>query len=196
MSIQVNLVENDVKSFKTAVELEMDLPLKHFEKELLKIRTGRAHHSLIEDIAIACYGQAPAPLRNYASISVPDTRLIVVQPWDVSVLNDIEKGLKESDLGVNPVNDGKVIKIQLPEMSGSRREELVKNLGKRLEDCRTAIRNVRKEFHNIIRDGKKDKKISEDFHNRLNDELQAVTDAFIKKADDKAKKKEDDIKTV
>jgi ribosome recycling factor len=196
MSTHVNLVENDVKSFKTAVELEMDLPLKHFEKELLKIRTGRAHHSLIEDIAIACYGQDPAPLRNFASISVPDARLIVVQPWDVNVLNDIEKGLKESDLGVNPLNDGKVIKIQLPEMSGSRREELVKQLGKKLEDCRTAIRNVRKDFHNIVRDGKKDKKISEDFHNRLNDELQAITDAFIKKADDKAKKKEDDIKTV
>lgn len=196
MSIQFIPTENDVKGFKINLEAEMQKPVVHFEKELLKIRTGRAHHSLLEDIAVACYGQTPAPLRNYATISVPDSRLIIVQPWDTSVLGDIEKGLRESDLGVNPQNDGKIIKIQLPEMSGSRREELIKLLGKKAEECRTAVRNVRKDFHNIVRDAKKDKKISEDFHNRLNDELQTVTDAFIKKVDGMAKKKEDDIRTV
>lgn len=196
MSIQLTIVENEIKKFQDAMHVEMDTALKHFEKELLKIRTGRAHHSLIEDIAVACYGQSPAPLRNYASISVPDSRLIVVQPWDTGTLNDIEKGLLESDLGVTPQNDGKVIKIQLPEMSGQRREELIKLLGKKLEECRTAVRNIRKDFHNLVRDAKKDKKISEDFHNRLMDTLQEITDAFIKKADDKAKKKEDDIRAV
>lgn len=196
MSIQFTVVENETKKFQDAMHGEMDVALKHFEKELLKVRTGRAHSSLIEDISVACYGQSHAPLRNYASISIPDSRLIVVQPWDTATLNDIEKGLLESDLGVTPQNDGKVIKIQLPEMSGQRREELVKFLGKKLEECRTAIRNIRKEFHNFVRDAKKDKKISEDFHDRLMDVLQDVTDTFIKKADDKAKKKEDDIRAV
>jgi ribosome recycling factor len=196
MSIQFTIVENETKKFQDAMSNEMDVALKHFEKELLKIRTGRAHSSLIEDIAVACYGQSPAPLRNYASISIPDSRLMIVQPWDTATLNDLEKGLLESDLGVTPQNDGKVIKIQLPEMSGSRREELIKFLGKKLEECRTGVRNIRKEFHNLVRDAKKDKKISEDFHNRLMDVLQDVTDAFIKKADDKAKKKEDDIRAV
>lgn len=196
MSIQFTIIENETKKFQDAMNNEMDIALKHFEKELLKIRTGRAHHSLIEDIAVACYGQSPAPLRNYASITIPDSRLMIVQPWDTSTLGDIEKGLLESDLGVTPQNDGKVIKIQLPEMSGSRREELIKFLGKKLEECRTGLRNVRKDFHNLVRDAKKDKKISEDFHNRLMDELQKITDVFIKKADDKAKKKEDDIRAV
>lgn len=196
MSIQFTIVENETKKFQDAMSNEMDVALKHFEKELLKIRTGRAHSSLIEDIAVACYGQSPAPLRNYASISIPDSRLMIVQPWDTATLNDIEKGLLESDLGVTPQNDGKMIKIQLPEMSGSRREELIKFLGKKLEECRTGVRNIRKEFHNLVRDAKKDKKISEDFHNRLMDVLQDVTDAFIKKADDKGKKKEDDIRAV
>jgi ribosome recycling factor len=196
MSIQFTIVENETKKFQDAMNIEMDVPLKHFEKELLKLRTGRAHSSLIEDVAVACYGQPHAPLRNYASITIPDSRLMIVQPWDTTTLNDIEKGLLESDLGVTPQNDGKVIKIQLPEMSGSRREELVKFLGKKLEECRTGIRNIRKDFHNLVRDAKKDKKISEDFHNRLMDVLQEITDSFIKKAEDKSKKKEDDIRSV
>lgn len=192
----ITIIENDIKSFQAPMEAEMAKPIKHLESELVKIRTGRAHTSLVEDIMVTCYGQAPAPLKNYAAITAADARLIVIQPWDASIIDDIEKGLKASEVGITPLNDGKIIKIVLPEMSSTRRDELVKLLGKRLEDCKISIRNVRKDFNNILRDAKKDKKISENFFSRLEDVLQKVTDTFIAKADQLSEKKEKEIRSV
>ncbi len=194
--IEFTLTENDEKSFEAKMGQEMQKPIKHFEGELIKIRTGRAHTSLIEDIPVSAYGQAPMPLKNLASLAAADARLLTVQPWDASIINDIEKAISNSDVGLTPINDGSMIRLNLPEMSTSRRDELAKILGKRLEECKVAIRNVRKDFNNLIRDGKKDKKISENFFNRLSDCLQKVTDKFIETADQMAKKKEQDLRTI
>jgi len=189
------LVENDIKSFQTPMETEMAKAIKHFEGELIKIRTGRAHTSMVEDLPISCYGQPPMALKSYSAIAAPDVRLITIQPWDLTLIDEIEKAIKNSDLGINPTNDGKVIKLVLPEMSSSRRDDLVKILGKRLEECKISIRNVRKDFHNIMRDAKKDKKISENFYSRLEDTLQKVTDSYTLKADALNDKKEKEIKS-
>ena len=192
---QITIIENDVKSFQTPMEVEMNKVIKHFEGELIKIRTGRAHTSMVEDLPISCYGQPPMALKSYAAIAAPDARLITIQPWDLTLIDEIEKAIKGSDLGVNPTNDGKVIKIVLPEMSSSRREDLIKILGKKLEECKIAIRNIRKDFNNIMRDAKKDKKISDNFFNRLEDVLQKVTDNFTSKAITLNDKKEKEIRS-
>lgn len=196
MSLEIVLVENDVTSFQKPMEQHMEGPIKHFEVELTKIRTGRAHTSLIEDLPVVCYAQPPAPLKNYAALSAPEARLLTIQPWDKTIINDIEKAITGSDLGLTPRNDGNIIRIQLPEISGERRDQLVKTLHKKLEEARVAIRNIRKDFNNLLRDAKKDKEISENFFNRLEDVLQKVTDKFIAKVEEAAKKKEKDITTV
>jgi ribosome recycling factor len=195
--INVQLVENDQKAFQTAMEAEMSKALKHFEVELIKIRTGRAHTSLIEDIQVTVYGNpAPSPLKQLASLAAPDARLLTVQPWDLSIIDTLEKAINTSDLGIKGTSDGAVIKIVLPEMSSNRREELIKILGKKLEECRVSIRNVRRDFNELVRDGKKDKIISENFFNRLTDLLQKITDNFIAKAEQLGDKKEKEIRSV
>lgn len=193
---EIILVENDIKSFQKPMEAEMENPLRHFERELIKIRTGRSHTSMIEDIPVVVYGQDAVPLKGLGVVSAPDPRLLTVQPWDVSIIPDIEKAIAASGFGVSAVNDGKTIRLRLPEMSSDRREELVKMLHKKLEECRVAIRNVRKDFKNLVTDAKKDKKISENFHNRLADALQEITDAYIGKVEAMAKKKEVELSTV
>jgi ribosome recycling factor len=190
------LTENEPKPFETAMHDEMSLAIKHLERELVKIRTGRAHTSLVEDILVACYGGSPMPLKQVASLAAPDVRLITIQPWDKGVLGDIERAINNSQVGIKPLNDGDMIKLVLPEMSTSRRDELTKILGKKVEECKVAIRNVRKEFNNFIRDAKKDKKISENFFNRLSDILQKITDTYVESADKLGTKKEQEIKAV
>ena len=170
------------KQFEKELETEMDNQIKHFEKELLKIRTGRAHPAMIEDIKVSCYGSL-LPLRDIASISAPDAGLLVVQPWDKNLMSDIEKALSSSDLGITPANDGTVIRIQLPRMSSSRRDELAKVLHQKLESAKINLRNIRKDVLNIIREREKAKKISEDYSRRLQDSLQKVTDKFIEVSD-------------
>lgn len=195
MSIKdIVLIENDVKSFQNPMTNEMDKAIKHLEGELVKIRTGRAHTSMVEDLQVSVYGQKAQALKGIAAIAAPDIRLITIQPWDPSILADIEKAILTSDVGVKPVNDGKIIRLVLPEPSGSRREELLKILGKKVEECKIALRNVRKDFHNLVRDAKKDKKISENFFNRLSDVLEDVTHKFVEKADQCGKKKEEELK--
>jgi ribosome recycling factor len=151
---------------------------------------------MIEDIPVVVYGQDAIPLKGLGIVSAPDSRLLTVQPWDSSVITDIEKAIVASGIGITPANDGKIIRLRLPEMSSDRREELIKMLHKKLEECRVSIRNVRKDFKNLITDAKKDKKISENFHNRLADVLQDVTDTYIGKAEAMAKKKEVELSTV
>lgn len=196
MSIELELIENDSKGLEKVMHQHMEKPIKHFETELLKIRTGRATTALIEDIMVTCYGQNPAPMRNFAVLSAPEPRLLVIQPWDTTTINDIEKAIQLSDLGANPINDGKLIRIQLPQISSDRREELIKQLHKKLEECRVSIRNIRKDFNNLVRDGKKNKKISENFFNRLEEIIQKITDTYTKKAEDMSTKKEQDLRTV
>lgn len=193
---EIILIENDVKSFQKPMETEMENPLRHFERELVKIRTGRAHTSMIEDIPVVVYGQDAMPLKGLGTVAAPDARLLTVQPWDSSIIPDIEKAIVAAGVGVSPVNDGKVIRLRLPEMSSERREELVKMLHKKLEESRVTIRNVRKDFKNLITDAKKDKKISENFYNRLEEVLQKITDLYIEKVETMSKKKEVELSTV
>lgn len=195
--ISVALQENDVKSFEQAMHREMEKPIKHFEGELIKIRTGRAHTSLVEDLPVTTpYSDTPMSLKSLAAISAPDARLITIQPWDTSIIGNIEKAIIASDLGLTPNNDGRIIRLTLPQMTQERRGELIKILHKKAEESRVAVRNVRKEFHNIVRDGKKNTVISEDFHNRLMGVLQRITDTYIEKIDTMAKKKEQDLTTT
>jgi len=121
---------------------------------------------------------------------------LTIQPWDAGIIPDIERAIRTSDLGVSPINDGALIRIQLPEMSATRRDELGKILAKKLEESRVSIRNVRKDFNNIIRDSKKDKVISENFFSRLSDILEKITGSYITKVEQLAQKKEQDIRTV
>lgn len=196
MALKVTIVENDIKSFSVPMDEEMLKVIKHFEGELIKIRTGRAHTSLVEDLPIICYGQPAMALRNLAAIAAPDARMITIQPWDDATLGDIQKAIMNSDIGLTPVTDGKIIRLQLPEMSSARREELGKVLTKKLNTCKESIRNVRKDFNNILRDAKKEKTISENFFNRLEDVLQQVTDKSTKSVDTLAQKKEKELATV
>lgn len=196
MALDIQLIENDTKGFQKPMEDEMDKAVKHFEGELVKIRTNRAHTSLIDTVEVAAYGQAPMQLKGLAVLAAPEARLITVQPWDVSIIPDIEKAITTADIGITPRNDGKMIYLSLPAMSSDRREELVKILGKRLEETKVALRSVRKDFHNLIRDAKKNKNISENFHNRLESVLQKVTDTYVGKADQMGEKKKKDITTI
>ncbi|MGE0207055.1 MAG: ribosome recycling factor [Candidatus Babeliales bacterium] len=194
--IELRLTDQNQKEFEKAVQQEMEKSIKHFERELITIRTGRAHPSLVEDIQIICYGNTPMRIKETASIATPEARLITITPWDKSILGDIEKGIQQSDLGVTPVNDGTIIRISLPEMSTQRREELAKVLGKKLEETKVSIRNTRKDFHNLVRDSQKNKHISEDHERRLNDALQKLTDSFITKCDEMAERKKKEITSV
>jgi ribosome recycling factor len=175
-----NIVEGDAKSLLGLVKESMDLVIKHYEKEILSIRTGKASAGLVENIKADVYGQMMS-IREVASIATPDSRLIVIQPWDKSVIGAIDKAIQNSDLGINPVNDGDLLRLQIPMMSTERREDLVKVLSKKTEDARVGIRNVRKDFNNKIRDAEKDRVISQDFSKKLSEQLQKSTDAWIEK---------------
>lgn len=192
----ITLVENDIKAFQSPMETEMNKSIKHFEGELIKIRTGRAHTSLVDSIPVSIYSQPPVAMKGVAAIAAPEANLITIQPWDSSTIPDIEKAIAASSIGISPVNDGKIIRLRVPQMSSQRRDELVKLLGKKAEECKIAMRNTRKDFNNLIRDGKAKKTISENFYNRLLDVLQNVTDAFTKRVDQMAKKKEEELHTI
>ncbi len=192
---EISFQEGDSKSFEKLVRVEMDKPIKHFDKELVAIRTGRASTALIESVKVDCYGQMMS-LKELATLSAPEARLLTIQPWDKTTIEAIEKALQTSDIGVAPVNDGITIRLQLPQMSTARREELVKLLSKKTEDCRVGIRNVRKDFHNEVRDAVKKKLISEDFSKKLSDVLQKVTDEFVGKADQLSDKKTQELKAI
>lgn len=193
--IEIAFSEGDVKGFETPLKAHMDAPIKHFEKELATLRTGRASISLIENIKVQCYGQFMS-LKEVASLGAPDSRLLTVQPWDKSIMAEIEKAIATSDLGIAPANDGNLIRIQLPQMSAARRDELSKLLNKKTEECKVAIRNVRKDFHNEVRDAEKKHIISEDFAKKLSEHLQKITDQFIEKTDQMAEKKNTELHTL
>ena len=189
------LQEGQTAPFEKMTDEEMTKCIKHFEHELVGIRSGRAHPSMVENLKISCYGgTSELPLKNLASVSTPEPRTLLIQPWDQSIIADIERAIQDSELGMTPLNDGNVVRLQLPEMSADRREEMIKILGKKLEETRVGVRNVRKNIHNLIRDQEKDKVVSEDFAKRLNDLLQKVTDRFIKKAEELSAKKESELK--
>lgn len=160
--------------------------------ELSRVRTGRANLSLLDGIRVDYYG-TPTPVNQMASLSVPESRLITIQPWDVSVIKDIEKALLKSDLGLTPSNDGKIIRLAIPPLTEERRKQLAKSVHKICEDHKIAIRNTRRDANELLKSLKKDGEIAEDEAFKGQDQVQKVTDEFVKQIDDIFKEKEKEI---
>jgi len=170
----------------------MEKALSDLQHEMAGIRTGRASVSLLDPIRVDYYG-TPTPLNQLATLHVPEPSLITVQPWDVSQIGAIEKAIRASDLGLNPMNDGKVIRIPIPPLTEERRRELVKHLHAITEEHRVAVRNIRRDANEAIKKLLKDKVISEDEERRALDEIQKLTDTYTQKIDQASKAKEKEI---
>ena len=162
------------------------------ENELKRVRTGRASLNILDGIRVDYYG-TPTPLNQMASLSVPESRLIVIQPWDATVIKDIEKALLASDLGLTPSSDGKLIRLAIPPLTEERRKELVKVIGKMCEDYKVAIRNIRRDSNEFLKMAKKEGDISEDDLFKGQDKVQEITDEFVKRIDSIFKEKEKEI---
>jgi len=176
---------------KTAGE-KMDQSIVFLQKELSTIRTGRASPAVLDGVQVDYYG-TPTPVNQLASVSVPESRLIVVQPWDPSALGEIEKAILRANLGLTPTNDGKVIRIAVPALTEERRKELAKVAKKMAEECRVALRNVRRELNEHTRDLEKKKEVSEDDMHRTQADIQKLTDSYIEKVSGIIQKKEKEI---
>ncbi|MBT8359236.1 MAG: ribosome recycling factor [Desulfobacterales bacterium] len=162
------------------------------KNELNKVRTGRASLTILDGIRVDYYGTL-TPLNQMATLSVPESRLIAIQPWDVSVIKEIEKAILKSDLGLTPSNDGKIIRISIPPLTEERRKELVKVINKISEDHKVAVRNIRRDSNELLKGLKKDGDISEDDAFKAQDQVQKITDEHIKLIDDVNKDKEKEI---
>ena len=173
----------------------MDKAVEALRKELATIRTGRAHPGLIEHLRVDYYG-APTPLNQLATINVPEPRLLVIQPWDRQSLGAIEKAIQKSDLGLNPMNDGNVIRLAIPQLTEERRKELVKVVHKKVEEGRVAVRNVRRDRHDELRRLQREKEISEDTQYLGQEELQKLTDGFIQEIERVGEEKEAELLAV
>jgi ribosome recycling factor len=176
-------------------ERRMQRAIEALRQDLSAIRTGRASSALVERIQVEYYG-TPTPLNQVASISVPEARLLVIQPYDRKMLNDIEKAIQKSDLGINPNNDGQVIRLNVPPMNEERRRDLVKTLHKKLDEHKVAIRNVRRDIQDKLRDREKKKEVSGDELKRSTERLQKLTDRYIDEMDKVGKSKEQEILEV
>lgn len=176
-------------------ERRMQKAVEALRQDISTIRTGRASSALVERITVDYYG-TPTPINQVASITVPEARLLVIQPWDRKLLTDIEKAIQKSDLGINPNNDGQVIRLAIPQLNEERRREMVKTLHKKLDEHKVAIRNVRRDVHDRFRDREKKKEISEDELKRNTERLQKLTDRYIDEMDKVGKSKEQEILEV
>jgi ribosome recycling factor len=170
----------------------MEKGIESLQREFNKVRTGRASLSLLDGITVDYYG-TPTPLNQVATLSVPESRLITIQPWDNSVLGEVEKAIQRSELGLTPINDGKIIRITIPTLTEERRRELVKLVKKKAEECRVAIRNCRRVANEELKSLKKSKEISEDDLFRDQEEVQKMTDEYIGKCEAALEMKEKEI---
>ncbi|CAI8018095.1 Ribosome-recycling factor [Geodia barretti] len=173
----------------------MGQSIEAMRRDISTLRTGRATPALVEDLLVDYYG-SPTPLKQIASISAPDARAIMVQPWDRQALRDIERGLTQSEMGFNPSNDGNVITVPIPPLTQERRREMVRLLKRKAEDSKVAVRNVRREGVDSLRKMERGKSISQDENRRSQDSLQKTTDTHIKAIDDVAATKEAEIMEV
>jgi ribosome recycling factor len=174
------------------MQARMNKTVEDLGREMGTIRTGRASISILEPVRVDYYG-SPTPLNQVANLSVPEPALILIQPWDVSQISTIERAILTSDLGLNPSNDGKVIRLTIPPLTEERRKDLVKHLHQILEQHRVAVRNLRRDANEAIKKLTKDKVISEDAQRRAQDEIQKLTDETIKRLDEAGKAKEHEI---
>jgi ribosome recycling factor len=178
-----------------SAEHRMKRAVEILQRDYGNIRTGRASPSLLDRIQVDYYG-TPTPVNNLATISVPEPRLIVVQPWDRTALPSIEKAIQKSDLGLNPSSDGTVIRLAIPQLTEERRKEIVKQVHRRAEEGRVAVRNIRRESHDELKKQERDHAISEDDLKRSNDRLQKMTDKYVAEIDEVARRKEHDVLEV
>jgi ribosome recycling factor len=173
----------------------MEKSVEALHEDLLSIRTSRASPALVEKLPVEYYGTMTS-LNQMASIAVPEPRLLVIRPWDPSALGDIERAILKSDLGLTPMNDGKLIRLNVPRLTEERRRELVKVVSKRVEEARVAIRNLRRDALKDLQDFEKEKMISEDDFYRGKDEVQKLTDEFIEKIDEMGQRKEEEVMEI
>ena len=174
------------------VDTRMNAALEALSREFATVRTGRASTALLDSIRVDYYG-TPTPIGQMASVSTPDARTVVIQPWEAAQLAAIEKAIMKSDLGIQPVNDGKLIRLTMPTPTEERRKQLVKTVAKMAEDARVAVRNVRREANDKLKAAAKKMKASEDEERRAHDQVQKTTDRFVAKVDELLKKKEQEI---
>jgi ribosome recycling factor len=177
------------------LKTRMDKAVEDFRKEMTSTRTGRASVHMLDGVMVEAYG-SQMPLNQLANVSAPEPQLITVQPWDVSQIGAIEKAIRSGDLGLNPMNDGKLVRVPVPALTEERRKEMVKHLHKVLEEHRTAVRNIRRDGNDVIKKAMKDKKITEDEERGALENLQKLTDDEIKKMEEMAKGKEKEVMSI
>lgn len=177
------------------IEARMKKAEEVLQGDLATMRTGRASPALVEKLRVDYYG-TPTPLNQLAAISVPEPRLMIIRPYDPTSLSEIEKAILKSDLGLTPLNDGKVIRLPIPRLTDERRQELVRIVGRRVEEARVAIRNCRRDGLQDLREMEKEKLISEDEHYRAREDMQKLTDKYVERVDEVGRAKEAEIKEV
>jgi ribosome recycling factor len=182
----------DVKQIYAESDNRMKKSIEILKKDFARIRTGRASATLLDGITVEYYG-SPMPVNQVAAISIPDARMIMIQPWEKNILHPIEKAIQASDLGLNPINDGNVIRLPIPPLSEERRKELFKHCKKISEDNKVAIRNIRRDGNEQLKESEKSKKITQDELKKGQDEIQKLTDKYIKSVDDLLALKEKEI---
>jgi len=176
-------------------EDRMKKAMATLEREFSRLRTGRASTSLLDGLRVDYY-DTPTPLDQLASVSTPDSRTITIQPWDRKAFNDVEKAILKSDLGLTPVNDGKIIRISIPPLTEDRRKDLVKVAKKYTEEAKVAVRNIRRDANELLKKKKNDKTINEDDLHKAQEEVQKLTDAYIAKSDEAFVKKDKEIMEI
>ncbi|UCF86700.1 MAG: ribosome recycling factor [Nitrospiraceae bacterium] len=173
----------------------MEKSLEALKKDLAAIRTGRASLSIFDGITIDYYG-TPTMINQVATMAIPESRLITIQPWEPKMISEIEKAIQKSDLGLNPSNDGKIIRIAIPPLTEERRKQIIKHVHKRVEEAKVSIRNIRREGNDEVKKLEKDEHLSEDDTKRSLDEIQKLTDSYIKRADEIMEHKEKELMEV
>jgi ribosome recycling factor len=179
----------------TELKQRIDKTLDDLKKELTKVRTGRASTSLLDGIRVDYYG-TPTPLQGVASVNSPEPRLITIKPWEKSLLKEIETALREANLGINPMNDGEIIRLPFPPLTEERRKDIAKQVRTKGEDHKVAIRNIRRDSNEMLKDLLKEKSITEDDHKRATEKVQKETDAGVAKVDEIIAKKEKEVMEV
>jgi len=181
-----------LKDTYVQLKTRMDKAVEDFRKEMAATRTGRASVHMLDSVNVDYYG-SQMPLNQIAQVHAPEAQLITVQPFDPTSLGTIEKAIRSADIGLNPMNDGKIIRVPVPPLTEERRKDMVKHLHKILEEHRTAVRNIRRDGNDAIKKAMKDKKITEDDEKRASDEIQKLTDDEIKKMEEMSKGKEKEV---
>ena len=190
------VLENfQINSVQEEAEKNMTHAISVIKNELKKVRTGRAQISMLDSIKVTYYGNL-TPLNQVASLSCPDSKSFLISPWEAKILKDIELSIVKSNIGMTPQNDGKVIRLKLPDLTEEHRKELVKKVKKIVEESRISVRKVRRDANSVLKEALKEKKISEDESKRKSNDIQQLTDDFIKEINDIGEEKEKDLMTL